>query len=109
MENYTAEDGLNLLKYLRLYKDLSESQKKIFREQWAKTYVHAGRNPIEATKMLYVRILPYASDEEEAGEVSYLRERVFNEKVQMTKLEGILETTGSIRGLLKLAKQTCLD
>ncbi|MGA2130205.1 MAG: hypothetical protein ABSG05_01135 [Candidatus Pacearchaeota archaeon] len=102
MEKYTARDGLDILRYLKLDR-LNDSQTKIFTEMWNEIYRHF-KNPLLAARILYSKVLPYADDSEYANQTSDSRDREFVDKVKACELEGILKT-GGLKEALKFSKR----
>ena len=67
MFGYNAKDGLNILKYLDL-QDLTQEEKKIFRKMWKGAY-KLRKDPVLATKLLYVNTLPFVCNDEKDEQI----------------------------------------
>ena len=56
MNDYTAQDGINLLSYLGV--ELIPTEIEEFKGKWNQTYI-ANADLVETTKLIYCQVLPF--------------------------------------------------
>lgn len=87
MVDYTADDGLDILKYLGLAGRLTAEETKIFRREWVEYYKQNSEDPIMTTWDLYYEACSFSMEASEKSlVVSQQRDREFGEKLDGTKL-----------------------
>lgn len=73
--------GIRILKSLG-FEDLTPEEEKAFKERWKKAYEHMDRNPVMATRLLYVKVIPFLDKYSEfASNLSHIREREFDKRL----------------------------
>ena len=87
MSGYNAEDGLNILKYLRLT-NLTERERDVFREKWGKVYA-SERGLIMTVWELYSKVLPFTCGDGDRKSfiTAHIRDAEFGERLEETDLE----------------------
>ena len=66
MVDYTSEDGLKILTYLRLT-NLTQQEREVFREKWPEFYRGHGQDLIRTTWVLYSEALPFICGDGDRG------------------------------------------
>lgn len=96
---YTAEDGLNVLEYLGI-KNITEKEKQVFKEKWGEFY---NGDLIGATWTLYSEALPFICGDRDRGSfmVAQLRDSDFGKRLETTGLDKELKEGKSLSEILK--------
>ena len=102
MTDYTAEDGLNILGYLGITK-ITEEEKRVFREKWDQVYQAENRNLVLTIWQLYSKTLPFTCGDRGGGSVivQTVRDKDFDRRVRITRLEEELSEGKSLQDILK--------
>lgn len=101
MSEYTAEDGLKVLKYLGLT-NLTEEELNIFKEKWDAVYSSRHKNIISTTWYMYSEVLPFTCGDGDRGSfiVHTMRDQEFGERLKETKLDSQLNEGKSLEEIL---------
>ena len=88
MPEYTAEDGLKILRYLELT-NLTEEEINVFKERWDAIYSSRRNDIISTTWHLYSEVLPFTCGDRDRGSyiVHVIRDKEFAERLAETKLD----------------------
>ena len=91
MTDYTAEDGLNILTYLRLT-NLTDGERQVFKEKWDAVY-REHKDVIGTVWTLYSKVLPFVCGDGDKGSflVAQVRDREFYERLDESELDKKLE------------------
>jgi hypothetical protein len=94
MNNYTAEDGLDVLTYLGIL-NLTKQEKEVFREKWDGVYAMRSGRLIGATWTLYAEVLPFICRDGDANRGAFIvktrRDADFSQRLEESPLEKKLE------------------
>jgi hypothetical protein len=87
MTDYTAEDGLNILTYLRLT-NLTEQERKVFGEKWDGVY-KMRKDLIMTIWTLYSEVLPFACGDGDRKSfiAAIIRDAEFGERLEESDLD----------------------
>jgi hypothetical protein len=98
-EQYNAEDGLSVLKYLGIT-NLTKEETQKFRENWPNFYPAQGL--VSATWKLYAEALPFMCGDGDNGSfmAAQLRDRDFGERLEQTELDKELKKGKSLCDIL---------
>lgn len=96
---YTAEDGLNVLEYLGI-KNITKEEKQVFKEKWDEFY---NGDLISATWTLYSEALPFICGDGDRGSFALqtLRDSDFGNRLETTELDKELKEGKSLPEILK--------
>lgn len=100
MEDYTAEEGLCILRYLDM-DELDPGEEVIFKNRWDEVYRHQ-KDPILAARLIYVNHLPFICNIEKgvAQAISDERGIEFDARLKESKLKDMIKLGSSLKDIL---------
>ncbi|MBS3086455.1 hypothetical protein J4422_02025 [Candidatus Pacearchaeota archaeon] len=100
MVDYTSEDGLKILTYLRLT-NLTQQEREVFREKWPEFYRGHGQDLIRTTWVLYSEALPFICGDGDRGSfvAAQIRDMEFGERLEESGLDKKLKDGTSLKDI----------